>query len=187
MIISVRGTHGSGKTTVVRQVIDHYDNKDFIMKEGRRRPFGYLLTRGENRLAVPGHYETPCGGCDSIPAVEDMYDFVYRHASSGANVILEGILAQHYALKKFLTFSDFDLKVIVLNTPLEQCIADTLNRRGETTPERAAKITETVTREFKNVESGARRLRANNVDVRHLNRSEALITCLGLLGIPMVV
>lgn len=188
MIISVRGTHGSGKSTVVRRVMKFYPHCTPVMREGRRRPFGYLLEHdGLRRLAVLGHYETPCGGCDSLPAVEDMYSFVREQASSGADVLLEGILAQHYALKKFLTFSEFDIKVIVLSTPLEQCIHDTLSRRGDTTPEREAKITGTITSEYRNVENGVKRLLANKVDVRRLNRTDALSTCLELLGVPMVV
>lgn len=191
MIISVRGTHGSGKSTLVRKVMEHYSVREEITRPNRRRPMGYLLfnrhgdTYDENRLAVPGHYETACGGCDSIPVVEDMYDFIRTYARQGADVLYEGILAQHYALKKFLTFSEFSLTVLVLDTPVEQCITDTLSRRGETTDERKAKITETIRSEYRNVQRGAERLRQNNIDVRFVNREEALTLCLYLLKVPV--
>jgi hypothetical protein len=189
MIISVRGTHGSGKSTVVRRVMDFFPLREEVMRPGRRRPMGYILSQhnSQKRVAVLGHYETPCGGCDSIPVVEDMYDFAREYARGGADILLEGILAQHYALKKFLTFSEFGMTVLVLNTPLEQCIADTLARRGETTDERKAKITETIKSEYRNVERGAERLRDNKIDVRLVNRDEALMQCLGLLGRPMLI
>lgn len=191
MIISIRGTHGSGKSTIVRTVMEHYAIRDPIMKEGRPRPFGYLLAHRDRpgRLAIPGHYETPSGGCDNISAVEDMYNFVRSHAQDGADVLMEGILAQHYALKKFLTFSIFDPTVIVLTTPLDECIEDVIKRRGDTSPERRAKISDTVSREYRAVLSGAKRLAESTerVKVCYLDRTEALLMCYTLLQVPTVM
>lgn len=185
MIISVRGTHGSGKSTIVKQIISKFPQSEELKRMARRRPIGYKLFHParERPLVVPGHYETPSGGCDNISSVEEAYGVVRKAAHEESDVLLEGILAQHYAVDKFVKLRQFGVVVIVLTTPLEQCITDVLSRRGETTPERAEKITQTIIREFRNVRLGAIRLRDRGIKVHYLTREETLTLCLQLLEI----
>ena len=88
MIINLRGTHGSGKSTIVRNVMGTYTDCTEILGVGRKRPWGYLCKKdGLKDLFIPGHYETACGGCDTISIVEEAYDLIKRHASEGRNVL----------------------------------------------------------------------------------------------------
>lgn len=93
MIISLRGTNGSGKSTIVREVMRLYWNRIEIQYPGRRKPTGYVLrprqVSGRN-LFVPGHYEIANGGVDTLPDLPTAYDLIKKHHLLGMNVLYEG-------------------------------------------------------------------------------------------------
>lgn len=94
-VISLRGTNGAGKSTIVRAVMDQYSGKRVEIKyPGRRKPVGYVLgvddTRGLPGLFVPGHYEIANGGVDTLASLDDAYVLIRGHAELGMNVIYEG-------------------------------------------------------------------------------------------------
>ena len=67
MIVNIRGTSGSGKSTIVVRVCGLYDKKTPHFLEGRKNPYYYVFEKeGHKPLAILGHYESPCGGCDTI-------------------------------------------------------------------------------------------------------------------------
>lgn len=133
MIINVRGTHGSGKSHLVRAILRSYRRVNPIYMGGRRQPIGYeCRQRGCPRLFVLGHYETPGGGggCDTIGKPDIMFQYIKRYAKHGWHVLYEGIVAQH-GVPRAIELHDlgYDLRVFVLDLPLAKCIRAVKRRR----------------------------------------------------------
>lgn len=134
MIINVRGTHGSGKTELVRRVMKRYRTHKPIHVDGRRLPIGYVCRGSENgrALFVPGHYNpgTLTGGCDTIKDVKTMFRLIRRYAEKDCDVIFEGILAQHSTPNIVKLHADgFDVRVVILNLPIKRSIRGIYARR----------------------------------------------------------
>ena len=186
MVINVRGTHGSGKSELVRRVMAKYSVQVAVTEEGRKRPIGYGLVNPNMKktLFVPGSYENPCGGCDTISDVKDVYSLIRKYHAENQDILFEGILAQHSGPgARALVADGYDLRVIVLDVPIE------LSREGVNLRRQASGNTrelnpETVPREAKAVLSGAAALRSAGVDVRYAKtREEGLSMVLNLLGL----
>ncbi len=132
MIINLRGTHGSGKSTIVRNVMRRYAEAVPEFIAGRRRPIGYRCALdGRRDLRVIGHYETPCGGCDTIPSVDAAYEQIQAAAASGHHVLYEGIIIGHDVRRcaELRSVHGYDVTVILLTTPLEDCLQAARDRR----------------------------------------------------------
>lgn len=135
MIVNVRGTSGSGKSTLIRAVMAQYANKTPIMVEGRKQPIGYLLSAKRlPDLTVLGHYETECGGCDTIScdnATDATFAMVREWHARGRNVLFEGLLISAEANRTIALHRDgLPLLVVSLTTPLEDCLAGIQERRA---------------------------------------------------------
>lgn len=139
MILTIRGTSGSGKSTIVRDIMDCYDYKEPIFREGRRRPIGYKMTMGDEttHLFVPGHYETPCGGCDTITKLDDVFKLVRQASDQGDNVLYEGLLVSAENIRTGALIEEgYDLKIFRLTTPIPLCLSGVNARRQERLKER---------------------------------------------------
>ncbi len=133
-VIQIRGTSGSGKTTVMKQVMNGGEwNAAYI--EGRKRPLYYeSVALDWPRTVVLGHYESACGGCDTIGSARAVYDLIQRVrgtdvlSSTDSVILCEGLL-----LSEDVKWSSQlpDLKVIYLLTPIEQCLRQIEGRRKE--------------------------------------------------------
>lgn len=121
MIIQIRGTSGSGKSTVMRCILESLEWKS-VYKKGRKQPLYY--TSGS--IAVLGHYESPCGGCDTIGSAKAVFDLVQE--LDYPIVLCEGLLLSE-DVKWSIQLED--LRVVYLTTPLEQCIRQIEGRRRE--------------------------------------------------------
>ena len=69
MIIQIRGTNGSGKSTVMREVMAAYGGQTEILAvlPGRKKEslVGYhLFSKPLRECAVMGSYKNECGGID---------------------------------------------------------------------------------------------------------------------------
>lgn len=174
MIINIRGTSGTGKSTLARQLMALYQpNPLRYREEGRKQPLGYRYKRkgsgvcnnteaflsGENNgcdgtgctlhgpaghdLAVVGHYETDCGGADTIPDYEKLMKLVVQGAAAGMDVLFEGLLfsgdVKHtIALHdKVIALGD-RLHVVAIQMPLDVCVASVNQRRREKVERQAA-------------------------------------------------
>lgn len=185
--INLRGTGGAGKSTIVRTLMDRYANKGTEFVEGRRQPISYFLSSpGMTSLTVLGHYETACGGCDTITSPDEVYRLVHQSLDAGHNVVFEGIIigddvTRAVDLKKRL---GADFHVIALNTPLDVCMAGIQSRRdarGDTRP-LSDKNTRSRADRLKRIMA---RLKDANVNAKWMSREEALAECLNLLGHPL--
>lgn len=145
MIINIRGTSGSGKSTLVRKVRELYKGTHLRVKEdGRKQPIGYILQRAcavGPSLALIGHYETDCGGCDTIANMDDIYKRVREAHHHGYDVLYEGLLISADANRVVALHNDgFHPLVIALDTPLDLCLSSVNQRRLEAHERRVAAI-----------------------------------------------
>lgn len=132
MIINIRGTSGSGKSHLVRSLMECYDSRLRVMQDGRKQPIGYLLDSSVSgrRLAIPGHYETDCGGCDTITNMEQIFQEVRVAHRVGYDVVFEGLLVSADIQRTLALHTEgLPLLVIALSTPLEECLASVNSRR----------------------------------------------------------
>lgn len=132
LIIQIRGTSGSGKSTVMREVMEHFGKWKPWYIDGKKKPLSYNYETKTHDLTVLGHYESQCGGCDTIGSARQVYDVIQE---TDADVILcEGLL-----LSEDTKWSSQlkDLRVVYLITPIETClkrIQERRNRAGNDKP-----------------------------------------------------
>jgi predicted kinase len=182
-IINLRGTSGSGKSTVVRRVMGHYGSRTPIPKTGRKQPVGYVCFSGQRRpLWIPGHYEIPCGGCDTLKSVQEVYDEVQAGLDQGYDVLFEGLMIQEAKASTFISFAkQNNILVIALTTPIEDCLRAIRERRqarGNLEPLDPKNTVDRVERVRRNLF----KLQDAGVRVLRLDREAAYLKCLNELG-----
>lgn len=135
MIISIRGTSGSGKSTLARRVMDCYHIKYPYSVDGRKQPLYYIMgheSPDHRDLAVIGHYEAACGGCDTIHEFDTVFELVRRLHDEGHDVLFEGVLLYCEVPRTVSLLEDwYPLQVIALNTPVDDCVHSVNLRRAE--------------------------------------------------------
>jgi predicted kinase len=124
-VLDIRGTHGSGKSWVVHQLLAAQPHVS-IDEDGKQ--IGYHLPGIDT--AVVGKYENVCGGCDQIATADEVCRRARLFHSKYRHVLLEGILVAH-TFKRYsqLATELGDYVFCFLNTPLKTCIARVLARR----------------------------------------------------------
>lgn len=176
MIYQIRGTGGSGKSTLVRKVMDRYPCRQPIHIEGRKQPIGYALGKegGGSGLFVPGHYETECGGCDTITdGLDYIFSLVLMAHQKGEDVLFEGMMLCSDVNRVVDLAKMAPVVVIDLNTPVDVCI-DSINERRRRKKPDAKPVAEKNTRaRHRMCERGRERLVEAGVTVFHVSRDEA--------------
>lgn len=210
MIVNIRGGSGSGKSTVMRKIMERYSSKVPYFVEGRKQPLWYDLDeKGLPSIRVLGHYETECGGCDTIsknPTNENetAMDFIHRlvreaHAE-GITVLYEGVIlstVNGHLLK--MVEEGLPIHVINLTSDLETCLMGISARRAvkkfgslasvceaEIKGERAALEDGTVKNNVGKLKSAyktAHQLKVKGAKVYDCDRESAVTTIRTLLGI----
>ena len=200
LAINIRGTGGSGKSTLVKRVMELYPNMAKIVEQGRRRPLSTAhwwseddsnrsgLKARPSGLLVPGHYETACGGCDTIKTVDKVYELVHAATlGDGNNVLYEGIMVMDDVTRAVKLDQDLrkvsgKLVVISLTTPVDDCIASIKKRRAEQGNEKP--LSEKNTRDrAKRQENILHRLKQAEVQIYKLDREAAFLKVRELLGV----
>ena len=147
MILDIRGTSGSGKSTVARGLMAMYPNITPLGPEVEKKPEGYECRPDRQGLAphdspladmpnlyVVGSYKNTCGGCDGIKTQEEACERVRRYAAQG-DVVFEGLLISHiferyHKLDKELEAAHGQHTIwAFLDTPLEVCLERVRVRR----------------------------------------------------------
>jgi len=126
VIIQVRGTSGSGKSTLVRRVMESIGEWNPVYVEGRKKPQWYISDEFP-WLTVLGHYESPCGGCDTIGSSRAVHDLIRSLPDSVEVILCEGLLLSE-DVKWSSTFGD-RLVAYFLSTPTETCLSQIKARR----------------------------------------------------------
>ena len=187
MIINIRGTSGSGKTTLVNRILDCYTNRQPIHIQKRKRPIAYTMDHphGGRSLAVIGHYETACGGCDTITDVSDAFAWVELMHMEGHDVLFEGLLiAADVNRTVALHDRGHDVHVLALSTPLEKCLESVNKRRWAKNPEKPPVNPKNTASKFRGVECSIKRLRdVPGFSVQVVSRKEAWDSADFLLGL----
>lgn len=187
MIVNIRGTSGSGKSTLIRQVMERYGGTRIRVKEpNRKQPLAYWLVRdGVPQLAVLGHYETPCGGCDTINGLDAIYELVRKYHDQHFNVLYEGLIVCSDVRRAVELHKDgLPFTVIFLGTPLEKCIESVNERRRAKKADAEPVNPGNTIAKHKMCGSTLPKFTAAGVDTRLLDREAALVTVLDLLEIP---
>jgi len=133
MIVKLIGTSGTGKSTIVRKIMAQAN--DWLPHHIERRKQPLYYTSEALGLAVPGHYETACGGCDTINKQEDIFNLVRQLADEGYNVLFEGLLTSGDVKRTHPLAQDYDVMVLALDVPIEWCLASINERRRRKKPE----------------------------------------------------
>src|SRR5690349_20566073 len=142
-IINIRGTSGSGKSHLVRDVFYCYDSWEPRFIAGRKQPLYYSCGRTDGPpLCVIGHYESACGGADTISkelefdgrkwrsGIELVFYLVDRAAERGEDVIFEGLIISSDVVRTVELKRHHTLLVIGLTTPLPACLESIQARRN---------------------------------------------------------
>lgn len=189
-IINVRGTSGSGKSTIMRGVMRSAGYHQPHYEEGRKQPLFYtfMLPGRARPVALIGHYEGDCGGCDTISGLDRTFALIRRLHSEGFHVLFEGLLITAEVVRTAQLHQDgLPLVVFGLSLPLEECLASVEGRR-RAKAERLGRPAPPPL-DPKNTESKHRgnvaacnRLRQAGVEVRWRGREEAAGEILALLS-----
>jgi hypothetical protein len=179
-IVQVVGTNGAGKSTLVRTLLDEAKRlePDWYEWLDRRERTVATEVRFENGggLFVPGHYQTPCGGCDTLKTVDQVFDLVKRGAEQGYNVLFEGIMVMDTVERTIALGRETDLTVIGLTTPLDACLDAVRDRRHSRGAATQLNPSNTVDR-ARRCSHRLERLEASGVKVLMMTREEALDWC----------
>lgn len=116
MIIQVRGTSGSGKSTVVRKVMESLGDWSPEFIDGRKRPIRYRHKRYKG-LVVLGHYEIDCGGCDTIGSAPKVFEAVQD--TKFTVLLSEGLL---WGEDVKWTLQLDDVRAVFLTTSPQECL-----------------------------------------------------------------
>ena len=130
LIVNLRGTSGSGKTTIVRRLMDAGDS-EALGKQAVRT----ALPSFKWPLFFIGRYNNVCGGMDTVPTQADCATWVYNTYDHG-HVICEGLLASGVGPKATLPAACISAAgpnawFLCLDTPLEVCLERVQRRRDE--------------------------------------------------------
>ena len=138
-VLDIRGTHGSGKSYVVSQLLTMLEGWEPIegiasaSKGGpeKLRHIGY--SNQEHGAAIVGSYKTTSGfggGCDLLYP-EEVVRRVKLLDQGYDCVVLEGVLVSHtFQRYHALAQEIVDYRFCFLDTPLEQCL-DRVRKRRE--------------------------------------------------------
>lgn len=138
MIVNLRGTNGSGKSTVPHTLIAQ-------SKDAREvNLVGYTTEKGAERfvvgyhlrdldLCIVGKYATACGGCDGVKTQDLICAAVIAASRVATNVLFEGVIVSTL-FSRYLTlakgFKKRGFTWAYLDTPLKTCLERIQKRNG---------------------------------------------------------
>lgn len=205
MIINVRGGSGAGKSTVIRKIMECHANREPHFVNGRKQPLWYDFWNELSRepvLRILGHYESECGGCDTISRnptdeTETAMDFIHRLVreadAAGFNVLYEGVIlstVNNHLLK--MVEDGVKIHVVNLTSDLETCLMGISDRRlrkdkglGATVEEVRKTLGETTVdnnrSKLRSAFKTAHQLQVKGATVYNLDREQAVVKIKELL------
>lgn len=188
VIINLRGTSGSGKTTAVRKFLDFPNtvlHRKVTSPKGKvtEKVAGYEISPPGLRssLYLVGSYENVCGGLDGVGTQEDCANLITKAYRFG-NVLCEGLLLSSVSSGATVPAAMIEaagrdrVLFAFIDTPLEVCLDRVRARRqerGETKP-----FNETNTRKkYEDTQAARQRLIDEGCrvfDIDHNNAHNAL-------------
>jgi len=185
MIINYRGTSGTGKSHLVHTIKGLYPRVEPQKVIWRDNPMGYVCYPDDGRspLYLVGHYETTCGGCDTIDTIENVYKYVHRALDKGYDVLYEGLVLQSDT-NRCITLKDKGLAVIFLDVPIDVCLDAVQSRRSERGDGRSFSPKNTIVKAT-SFAAQKRKFETAGVKFYIYSREEALYYSMKWLGWPV--
>lgn len=191
-IINIRGTHGAGKSWVVREVMSRLQGpREIVLRPEGKKVEGTLI---DGRVFVIGGYKegVSTGGCDTIKSEDEIQEIVLRHAEAGENVLFEGIRVNGGHSRWIAQARDnrqHEFCVLILNTKVEQCMENIRRRRiaAGLDPMNEDKVGIAVRDHWRRNQRQVTHFRQAGVKVEVLSSNEAVGRVLDLLGIETAV
>lgn len=130
-IVSIRGTHGSGKSTIVKKIIERY-KAEMIRPGAKGRCEGYVAELPKMSIGIIGSYHNACGGCDGIQPYSDILDLIRAYENNFDHVLLEGALvsSSYGSVGHLMNEYAPDAVFAFLDTPLDECLRRIAARRA---------------------------------------------------------
>ena len=133
LLINLRGTSGSGKTTVARTFLNNFPNETLRKRDGKVAGVRIDVTGFTYPLFLVGKYDNTCGGMDTVPTQVDCAELATKAYQMG-HVICEGLLASGVGPgatlpAALISAAGPHVRFLCLNTPLELCIERVKARR----------------------------------------------------------
>jgi hypothetical protein len=127
MILNIRGTHGSGKSYIVQQLLKRFRAKPIL---NGAKIEGYEMNTSSGLLYAVGPYKTACGGCDAVQPYDLIWPRVEEYAKLGS-VVFEGALISSCigAIGKAMAARN-DCVLGFMTTPLDTCLDRIRARRA---------------------------------------------------------
>jgi hypothetical protein len=136
----------------------------------RRKPLYNTATRGSRQLAVIGHYETECGGCDTIKTPDCLFYLIELAAVQGYDVLWEGLLMS-MDFKRTVPLSKRHRTLIIgMDVPLDVCLDSINQRRWSKNPDKPAVPVDNTTRKWHGTRQTIRRLADAGLETVWLDR-----------------
>lgn len=172
MNVNIRGTSGSGKSYIVHSLLKEFDTITTpLHMEGRKRPWGYKVGL-RSPVIIMGHYETACGGCDTLPNMDFIFEKVSEQAKKGYHVLFEGVLVSEERKRSIMLE---DLLIVKLSTPVEECLKSINKRRREKNPEAEDVNPKNTTNRVRTIDRACSFIEENsNARIVSLSRGSAL-------------
>jgi len=188
VIITVAGTSGAGKSYLMRSFLAwarKNGTEEVQHVDGREAPIGYLFDlkkKLKHNVFIPGHYEAPTGGCDTIHDVEQVFELVKNMSAQGVHVLYEGLFVMNMTRgPRLVQELDVPFYVLQLTTPLAACIASIDERRAERGEGKLQTKTNTVGN-YGRATNYCAKMRDAGARVVKVDRQAALPKLLELLG-----
>lgn len=184
MILNLRGTHGSGKSTAVMSLIKKFGSTRLSpIPATSKRPEAYaLIVSGLKRpVFVIGPYTSQCGGCDAIQPYARIWPLVVEYAKRG-HVVFEGALVSCSlgSIGEAMVKRKKDCVVAYLDTPLEVCVERIVARRAKKGNDKPLNSKNTELK-FKSIGNTRPRFEAAGVRCVTINYKKAAAQLLALL------
>ena len=139
MIFNLRGTNGTGKSTVAHHLIQKAKASplEFWPNTRKPKPKAYGGEWKGVPIVILGSYATQCGGMDTITDINDARDLIIDYGTDDRYPIMfyEGLFISHCMGTVAAALDEAGLKERLimgyLDTPLEECLRRVHHRRAE--------------------------------------------------------
>ena len=179
MNINIRGTSGSGKSTLVNRLVTNLVWETVPQHiEGRKQPLydlHYTDPDDDSKgFYTLGHYNTACGGCDTISMGMDfIYDTIRSLQDTGYHVVFEGLLMNSDINRCVDLAFDYDTIIIDLDTSIEVCLTSVNQRRRIKKPDAPDVNPHNTEAKYKQCLRAYERLTEADCIVHRVDRDEA--------------
>lgn len=182
MIINIRGTNGSGKSTVATGFLGRFPRRERYGCFGTRYPQAYEVDCGLDKyLYVIGPYVSPTGGADVVVGhgFDRLIELVAQYAQVG-HVLFEGMAISNSfgSIGEWLLKHKHESIVAFMDTPLRLCLEALSKRQAASSrPGNSAHVAE----KYKQILRVRDRMSQAGIRVEDLNRVTGVDTILSWL------